>query len=499
MIITYARCQAAYTMTRLVLLAITVMTTMTAVSLQAAFASATKVTTREDQTNITLSLYQHDLALVKDTRQIILQNGINNLAWEEISARIKPQTAWISNLKQPGQLHTVAQYFDLNPLSPQQLLESHTGKQVTVIQTNQATGEESRESATVLTTNGGVILKFPDRIETGIPGRLVFSEIPGNLRDKPAMTVILNSRATPQKKPQPLRLTYLSHGLSWQADYILEIDQQGLNASLTGMATLTNQSGIDYHQAKIDLIAGDINLTRPASRSVAKQFSRELEAVSATTANIDSVPHFELHRYPLPVKTTLRNNQSQQITFLSARGIPFEKQFILTGQNHYYSGYYRHPEQKQAVDVFINFRNSDGELGTSLPAGVIRTYKQDKEYNAHFVGEDTINHTPGETMVRLQLGQAFDITADKKQTDFKKIPTPDPNTRQFETAHQITLSNAKKEAVTVIVREPVPGDWRMLSESHPHQKIAADMAEWRINLPADSTTALTFRVLTTSW
>ncbi|SER20174.1 hypothetical protein SAMN05421690_101242 [Nitrosomonas sp. Nm51] len=467
-----------------------------AISLQAAFAATEITTTRGDQAEIALSLYQHDLALVKDTRHITLQHGLNRLVWQEISARIKPQTAWLSHSERPELLQTVAQHFNLNLLTPQQLLESHTGKPVTVIRLNPATGDEHKETATVLTTNGGIILKFSDRIETGMPGRLAFSEIPDGLRDKPAMTAVLDSQITRHNKPQPLQLTYLSHGLSWQADYILELDQQDRQASLTGMATLTNQSGIDFHHARIQLIAGDINQVQPASRPVAKQFSRELESMSAAAADIDNTAHFELHRYPLPVKTTLRDNQSQQVAFMSARAIPIEKQFILTGQNHYYSGHYRHAEQKQAVDTFIKFRNNGGELGVPLPAGIIRAYKRDQHNDLHFVGEDTLSHTPGNVMVRLQLGQAFDITAEKKQIDFKKIPSPDPNTRQFETAHRITLSNAKKEAVTVIVREPVPGDWRMLSESHPHQKITANTAEWRIELPAERDTVLAFRVLT---
>lgn len=484
---------------RIVIYVITLssLVTANAVGLQPAFAAAETTTTRDDQTEITLSLYQHDLALIKDTRQIMLRHGVNHLVWQEIAAKIKPQTAWISHLIQPGQLQTVAQYFNLNLLTPQQLLESHTGKPVTVIRSNPITGEEHRETATVLTTNGGIILKFSDRIETGMPGRLAFSEIPDDLRTKPAMTAVLDNRITQQDKPQPLQLTYLSHGLSWQADYILELDQQEQLASLTGMATLTNLSGIDYHQARVQLIAGEINQVRPASRPAAKQFNRELEVMSAAAVNIDSTPHFELHRYPLPVKTTLRDNQSQQIAFMSAHAIPVEKQFILTGQSHYYAGHYRYAEQKQSVDVFINFRNIGGELGVPLPAGILRAYKQDQHSDLHFIGEDTFNHTPGNAVVWLKLGQAFDITAEKKQVDFKKLPSPDPDTRQFETAHQITFSNAKKEAVTVIVREPVPGDWRMLSESHPHLKTTANTVEWRIELPAKGDTVLTFRIQTT--
>jgi len=453
-------------------------------------------TNQDDQVEVAVSLYQHDLALIQDTRHIKLQEGNNTVVWQEISAGIKPQTAWIGHSAHPEQLQTVAQHFNLNLLSPQQLLESHIGKTVTVIRSNPATGEESSETATVLTTHGGVILKFSDRIETGTPGRLVFSEIPEHLHDKPMMTAVLNNKPNGQNTPQPLRLTYLTQGLSWHADYILELDKQNKFAHLTGMATLTNQSGIDYKNASVQLIAGDIHQVRSPRTPVLKQAGRAYEAMSAAAADIEATPHFELYRYALPVKTTLHNNQSRHLTFMSASAIPIEKQFIVAGQTHYYSGYYRHPDNKQAVDVFVNFQNTGGEMGIPLPGGIIRAYQRDVKNNLNFVGEDQVSHTPRDGRVRLQLGHAFDITAEKKQVDFKKIPSSDRNIRQFETAHEITLHNAKNEAVTVIVQEPVPGDWRIISESQPHQKITANTAEWKIDVPAEGQTILTYRVMT---
>ncbi len=463
----------------------------------AVIAADEKTTTGDDQVAMAVSLYQHELALIKDTRRITLDDGVNNLVWQEISAKIRPESAWIRDLTHPEQLQIIAQHFDLDPLSPQKLLESHTGKTLSVIRTNPVTGAEDLEKATVLTTNGGVILQFADRVETNTPGRLIFSEIPDNLRVKPAMMALVHNLATKKLAQRNLQLIYLTHGLSWQADYILEIDRRENLANLTGMATLTNRSGADYHDAKLELIAGDINLARPASAPNAKRLSREMEMASAAYADMAAEPHFELHRYTLQEKTTLPDNQSKQVVFISANNIPVEKKFFLQGQSHYYSGYHHHPEQKQAVDVYINFQNMGDDLDVPLPRGVIRTYQQDQQGELHFVGEDNINHTPGKAAVQLLLGQAFDITAEKKQFDFKKIPSPEKHIRQFESAHQITLHNAKKEAVNVVVREPIPGDWHILAESQPHQKITAYMAEWNIEVPAESHAVLTYRIRTT--
>lgn len=462
---------------------------------QAAPASNEKTATPDDQIEITISLYQHDLALIKDTRRVALDNGKNHLVWQDVSAKIKPETAWISDPTHPGQIHVITQHFDLDTLSPQKLLESHIGKSVTVMHTNPVTGKEQKETASVLTTNGGIILKFSDRIETGIPGRLAFSEIPANLRDKPAMMTSLNNLVPPVKDLQNIQLTYLTHGLSWQADYILELDPHDRHANLIGLATVINQSGIDYPNAKLQLIAGDVNQARTDRAPAAKRL-REFESVSAAYITMETESHFELHRYPLQDRTTLPDNQSKQIAFMSANQIPVEKNFILQGQSHYYSSHNHHLEQRHAVEVFLNFSNTDVGPDVSLPKGVIRAYKRDANGDLHFVGEDTVLHTPNNGTVRLKLGHAFDITAEKKQTDFRKMPSSDQNTRQFETAHQINLSNAKKEAVTVIIREPIPGDWTMISDSQPHKKIASNTVEWRLKLPAKSHTELTYRVRT---
>lgn len=462
-----------------------------------ALAATEKITTQSDQTGVAISLYQYNLALIKDTRDLTLENGRTRLIWREIAAEIKPETAWLRHLQNPGQFQVLAQHFDLKQLTPQNLLDSHVGETITVMRTHPVTGEETRESATLLSTNGGVILKFADRIETDIPGRLVYSTIPAGLHDKPAMHILLN-HTSGNHTQHNLELTYLTHGLSWQADYILELDPEDHHAHLTGFATLTNQSGIDFHDARTQLIAGDIYQANPTRAPAVKRLSSTVETLSAAAyADMATEPHAELHRYILPEKINLHDNETLQVSFMSARSVPVKKEFILDGQSHYYSSYYLPSVQKQTVDIYVNFKNTGTGLGTPLPKGIVRAYQPDRHGDVHFIGEDRINHTANKTTVQLKLGQAFDVSAEKKQTDFKKIPAPDQNIHQFETAHQITLHNAKKETVTVIVREPIPGDWRMLAESLPHQKIASHLAEWHIELPAESQTVLTYRIRTT--
>lgn len=472
-------------------------------------ASAGTITTQSDQTGLALSVYQHNLGLVKDSRDVTLTPGQNTLSWRDIAAGIKTETAWLKYAQHAQPLQVRAQYFDLNRLTPQQLLDSYVGKTIGVMRTHPVSGDEIHESATVLSTNGGIILQFADRIETGVPGRLAFPSLPPDLSDKTVMHIVLDHSAeqTSQQTTQPtaphgLELTYLTHGLSWRADYILELDPTEQHAALTGFAELTNQSGIDYHHAAIQLIAGNVNQTSPGRASAAakmlrQDIAREMEMMSAAVADVQTEAHFELHRYTLPQPITLRDKQAKQVAFLSAGNIALEKQFVLHGQNHYYTRFYQLPEQKQNANVWLNFDNTGDGLGKPLPGGIVRVYQPDRNGSTHFIGEDAINHTANKARVRLKVGQAFDIFAEKKQTDFRKIPSSDPNVRQFETTHHITVHNAKKEPVTVVIREPIPGDWSILSESHVHKKITSNLAEWHIEVAGEDRVELTYRVRAT--
>ena len=448
-----------------------------------------KVTTTMEQKEVAVTIYNDDLALVKDARRVKLKRDFNKLAWREVSARMRPETAQLRNLTHPAGFHLQEQNFDFDLLTPEKLLEKYLGKEVTVIRTNPATGAETRESATVLATNGGAVLKFADRIETGIPGRLAFSGVPENLRDKPTLVISL---INPVAGEQNLELSYLTAGLSWHADYVAELNERDDHLDFNGWVTLTNQSGAAYPNARLQLVAGDLNRVRKPS-----PMSRDAMAMSAKMAEVEEIKQeslFEYHLYTLQHPTTLAENQTKQVALLSATNVPVRKELLLMGANYYYFGQYGDVGQKLKVGVFVEFQNKGEGLGVPLPKGIVRVYKKDTQGNAQFVGEDQIDHTPRNEVVRLKLGDAFDVTADKKQTDFQRLGGEGRHNAVFETAYQIVLKNAKKEAVTVTVREPMPGDWTMVSESQPHAKAASGVAEWKISVPADGKATLTYRV-----
>jgi hypothetical protein len=214
----------------------------------------------------------------------------------------------------------------------------------------------------------------------------------------------------------------------------------------------------------------------------------------ADAAEMQQESLFEYHLYTLQRPTTLAENQTKQVALMSATRVAVRKEFLLEGANYYYSGQYGELGQKMKVGVFVDFQNKGEGLGIPLPKGVIRVYKKDGQGNAQFVGEDRIDHTPKNETVRLKLGDAFDVTADKKQTTFQKLAGTGRYNYVFESAYEIVLKNAKPEAVTVTVREPMPGDWTMVSESHPHSKAASGTAEWKVSVPAEGQATLTYRV-----
>lgn len=448
--------------------------------------------TLQDQQAVAVTIYNEDLALIKDTRKVKLDAGMNALALREVSGRMRPETAQLRSLSKPGSFALLEQNFDFDLLTPAKLLEKYVGRSVRVVRIHPTTGAEMVETADVLSANNGVVLKIGDRIETGIPGRIVYDTVPANLRDRPTLVTQLNNKEAGE---QTLELSYLTGGLSWQADYVAELNADDKALDLNGWVTLTNRSGTAYPNARLQLVAGDVNRVRNEMRA-ATQRREVLAKAAAPASDMAQEALFEYHLYTLNRQTTLADNQTKQVALLNAQAVPVKKELLLQGSDYYYRSSVGNIGQKLKAAVYVEFDNRESSrLGMPMPRGVVRVYKKDSAGNAQFVGEDRIDHTPKNEKVRLRLGEAFDVTADKKQTDFKRREPNNKASYVYESAYEIRVKNAKREATTVIVREPVPGDWQMLEDSHRHTKVAAGTAQWEITVPAEGQTTLKYRVL----
>ena len=449
------------------------------------------LTKLQDQRAVAVTIYNQQLALIKDTRDVKLDKGINQLAFRDVSAQIKSETALLRSLTHPRGFYLIEQNFDYDLLSPKKLLQKYVGKKVHVVKTHPTTGVESMQEARVLSAHNGVVLMVDDHIETGIPGRIVYDEVPHNLRDRPTLTIELHSGTD---QPQQLELSYLTGGLGWKADYVAELNQKDTQLDLNGWVTLTNQSGSTYRNAQLQLVAGDVHRVKDQIRRLTLP-PHALADTAATKEAMVEESLFEYHLYTLERPTTIAEQQTKQVALLSAGEVPVNKEYVLQGKDYYYRGRHGDLGRKLKVGVFVEFTNTEqANLGIPLPKVIVRVYKRDSRGNAQFVGEDRIDHTPKNEQVRLKLGDAFDITAEKKQTNFKKLAAVGKYDSILSSSYEIVLKNAKETPVTVVVLEPVPGDWKITEESHPHTKATARTAVWKLSVPAQGKTTLTYTV-----
>src|SRR5919108_2853855 len=220
-----------------------------------------------DQQAIAVTIYNENLALIKDTRHVTLESGANRLALREVSGRMRPETASLRSISHPGALQLIEQNFDFDLLTPAKLLEKYVGRNVRIVKTHPTTGAESIETATVLAASQGVVLRIGERIETGLPGRIVYDGVPANLRDRPTLVTELDAA---RNGTQNGELSYRTGGLSWKADYVAELNGADTALDLNGWVTLTNKSGTSYPNAKLQLVAGDVNRVRDEMRLAAR-------------------------------------------------------------------------------------------------------------------------------------------------------------------------------------------------------------------------------------
>lgn len=451
------------------------------------FAAAAETPIGADkQSAVAVTIYNNDLALVRDSRSVTLAQGENDLAFIEVSAGIRPETALLTG--RGTELDILEQNFDFDLLTPQKLLEKSVGQTIRVVRTNPETGADTTEEATVLSVaEGQVVLKIGDRIEVTPPGRLVYSAVPANLRDRPTLVVKVSSD---KAGDVPVDLSYLTRGLSWAADYVAELSPDEKTINLNGWVTLTNMSGIAYNDAKLQLVAGDVNQYQPPYAPA--PMMEAMDAVGATRQKMVEEAAFEYHLYSLDRPTTLQQNQTKQVALLAAAEIPVEKQYLLVNVGNVGGTFQTRMGETGRVnaEVRMKLQNDDkSHLGLPLPAGVVRVYKNDSDGDAIFVGEDHIDHTPKNEEVDLMLGRAFDVTARGRQVSSDRIAD-----NVYETAYEIEVKNAKKEAITVTLLEFVPGDWKMLEESAKHTERDSGTAEWQLPVPAEGSAKLTYKV-----
>ena len=438
----------------------------------------------EDQTALAITIYSNGLGLIDDQRATSVEPGRHRLGLAGVSREIIPSSAFVS-ADRPIDVISIDYQFDL--LTPAALLERSVGETVGVIRTHPTTGEEAVEQATVLSVQDGVVLRYRDRIETGIPGRLVFETVPEDLHPQPTLSTSIVSQAG---GPLALELGYLTTGLDWEADYVLEVDEAGERLGIIGRATVRNTSGTDFAGASLTLVAGEV-------RREARPGPQPRAAMAESRMMMDAAPAVEretagdLHLYTIAEPVTLADRQTRQIPLLSAVNVPLTREYVSVGGPPVFRVMDGDRQPEQAM-VMLRFRN-DQETGPGvpLPAGLARVYTRSAGGTARFLGEQRIPHSPVGQPVDVSPGRAFDVTVKREQTDYSQIgSTPDV----IESAHRLSVANAKDDTVTVRLVEVIPGDWEIMQASTPHEKERADRAVWSVQVPPHETADVTYRV-----
>jgi hypothetical protein len=459
-----------------------------------AAASEAATTTQKDQSDLAITVYNSNLALVRDVRQIRLPSGTFPLRFEDVAASINPATVHFRSLTDPARLSVVEQNYEYDLLDPQKLLHKYVGREVTLVRHEMDAGSTkwTETKALLLADNNGPVWKIGDEIVTGMGADSYrFPDLPANLYSRPTLVWTLDNRAVSGKSggTQRVEASYLTSNVNWNADYVLTVGRDEKTADLDGWVTLVNNSGAAYQNAKLQLVAGDIHRAEVArGYAVSKMMAAD---ASAPAQQFQQEGFSEYHLYTLERRTSIQNNESKQISLLTATGVPVEKFLLVEGQPYYY----RNPQGignavPQPVGVYYRFKNDEkSSLGMPLPAGTVRVYQADSRGNTQFAGEDGIAHTPKDELLRIHTGNAFDVVCERKQMDYKRLA---PNLFEFE--NQITLRNHKDGPVTVEVREPIGGDWEVVSSNYKWTKLDATTIGFSIPVDKDGTATLDYRV-----
>jgi hypothetical protein len=448
-------------------------------------------TTLADQTDLSLTVYNSSLALVRDVRQLNLAAGESHLRFMDIAASINPAAVHFRSLTEPAKLSVLEQDYEYDLLDPSKLLQKFVGREVTLVRPkmNSGTTEYDEVKATLLSLNGAPVWKIGNEIVTGLSYESIrFPELPDNLYERPTLLWTLQNSGARRHK---VEASYLTSNLSWNADYVLNVAKDETNGDLDGWVTLVNHSGTQFKNAQLQLVAGDLH------RVVAQNGMDEMKAMGAVAgaavarAPFQQESFSEYHLYSLNRRTSILDQESKQISLLNASHFPLQKVFVVNGQPYYYrSAAQPGAPAKDPVQVFYKFKNEDKVgLGMPLPAGTIRVYQADSRGGSLFVGEDHIDHTPKDETISLHIGNAFDIVAERKQTDYKVL-----SNRLYEFEYEITLRNHKDMPITIEVNEPIGGDWEMLNSTFKFTKTAAFAAQFDVPVDKDGTAVLRYRV-----
>jgi len=430
-------------------------------------------------TSMEVTVYNQDLGLVKDHREIEFAEGRSTIRFTDVAAQIDPTSVHFKSVTDPDAVSILEQNYQFDLVDRAKLMQKYLGREVEIVRYDQDGKEVERLKGTLLGAEGGVpgVVKVGDEIVLNPQGTVILPALPEGLIVKP--TLVWDVSAEKAGKHE-VELSYLTHGLTWAADYVAVINADDTATDLNGWVTLNNTSGARYPDAKLKLIAGDVRVVQE-QMARPMMMERAAEAPAGMGGGFQEQPFFEYHIYALQRPTTIAENETKQVSLLSAPGVQVKKLYIFDPSVAPVSPSARPDSDERKVQVKIEVENSEAKgLGMPLPKGKVRVYKADPDGSLQFVGEDMIDHTPRDEKVRLHIGDAFDLVGERKQ--MRDEPLGD-RARRIQV--EISLRNHKEnETVSITAVEHLWGDWTIDQSNVEAVRKDASTAEFTVDVPA---------------
>ena len=453
-------------------------------------ASMFLVSTVFAQESVEVTVYNQNFALVKDQRYFDLDKGINRVEFKDVAALIEPTSVHFTSLSAPASCNILEQNYEYDLVNASKLLYKYIDKKIKVT-TKQGEVYDGTllsyddNQLVIQTSNGLAMITRPVNIN-----QITFEKLPEGLITRPTLIWLVNS----DKKLKHLtEVSYLTNGVNWNCEYVTVLDKDDRNLDLDGWVSINNTCGATYEDAKVKLIAGEVKRAQQYGRY--REDKLMLAEKSAAAPQFEEKSFFEYHMYTLQRPATLKNNQTKQISLLNAVGVSVSKELIFDPTKGNWSWrYYSDTDEtiKENARVELEFANSKANnLGMPLPKGNVKVYKKDTDGSLQFIGEDAIEHTPRDEKIRLYIGDAFDVIGERKRTNFKK-----EGYYTIWESYEITLKNHKDQEITVRVPEKLwrYSNWEIQNPSIPYEKKDASTVEFKVKVPKNGETKLTYTV-----
>jgi len=445
-------------------------------------------TTSENRVKTEMTVYNSNLALIRETRRMKLESGKSTLEWSKMPFGIIAESVRLET--PPGtDLAIHEQNYDFDLISSNALLEASIGKKLRIVDWNKYQDRKETIEAVLLSAGPVPVYRVGEEIYIDPPGTKVLPAMPEGFQTEPKLSWLCE---TSSGRETDLSATYLTGGFSWKSDYALTLDESGSAGNLAAWASIENRSGTDFDDAELTLVAGSVNRAPPSPAPRMMKAVMLNEAAGADHAFAQESAFSEYHAYALPGKVSLKKNQTKQVPLFKPLTLPVERIYVIDqgGPQLYNPWNVSKRDAQVPVRAELRFRNpADRPKGTPLPAGTLRVFENDASGKTRFSGEDRIGHTPVGEEIKTRLGTAFDLAAERKQTNYRRITQ-----KMHESSWEIAIRNQKNRDVNVEVIEQLGNNWKILQRSHAYQAEDAFRVKFDVPVKAKSEARLTYTV-----